>query len=90
MVKAGKTTEDKIAHGFRLYLTRHPKPAETQRLLALYEQVRKTYASDTAAANAMATVPIGPLPAGSDAVELASWTVVGNVLLNLDEVFLKR
>ena len=90
MAKAGKTPEEKIARGFRLCLTRHPKPSEIKRLHDLYEQVREVYASDTAAANAMATVPIGPLPAGSDAVELASWTVVGNVLLNLDEVFLKR
>ncbi len=90
MVKAGTSPEEKIVRGFRLCLTRHPKPPETQRLLAFYEHVRKTYAADANAAKAMATDPIGPLPAGSDVVELASWTVVGNVLLNLDEVFLKR
>ncbi|MFP6901920.1 MAG: DUF1553 domain-containing protein, partial [Opitutales bacterium] len=90
MVKAGESPEEKIARGFRLCLTRRPKPAETQRLVALYEQVHASYATDANAAKAMATDPIGPLPAGSDAVELASWTVVGNVLLNLDEVFLKR
>ncbi len=38
----------------------------------------------------MATEPLGPLPASMDAVELAAWTVVGNVLLNLDETFAKR
>jgi len=31
-----------------------------------------------------------PLAAGLDAVDLAAWTVVGNVLLNLDEMFTKR
>ncbi len=90
MSKAGETNEEKISHGFRLCLTRHPTPNETKRLNALFEEVRATYTSDAAAANAMATIPIGPLPVGSNAVELASWTVVGNVLLNLDEVFLKR
>jgi hypothetical protein len=90
MVKAGKVPGDKIALGFRLCLTRPPKPDETQRLLALYEQVHVSYATDANAAMAMATDPIGPLPAGLNTVELASWTVVGNVLLNLDEVFLKR
>ena len=90
MVKAGESPREKIARGFRLCLTRRPKPTETQRLLALYEHARTRYAADANAAKAMATDPIGPLPAGSDAVELASWTVVGNVLLNLDEVFLKR
>ena len=88
--KAGDSLEEKIARGFRLCLTRHPKPAEIERLLALYEQVRSTYADDLNAANLMATDPIGPLPADSDPIELAAWTLVGNVLLNLDEVFLKR
>jgi len=90
MEKAGETTEENIVHGFRLCLTRHPKPSEIERLSSLYDQVREAYATDATAANAMATVPIGPLPAGSNAVDLASWTVIGNVLLNLDEVFLKR
>ena len=33
----------------------------------------------------LATEPLGPLPTGADPAELAAWTVVGNVLLNLDE-----
>ena len=90
IVKAGKTSQEKIVRGFRLCLTRHPKPSETQRLVALYEQIHASYTTDPNAAKIMATDPIGPLPANADAVELASWTVVCNVLLNLDEVFLKR
>ena len=38
----------------------------------------------------MATDPLGPLPDGMKAEELAACTVVGNVLLNLDEMFMKR
>ena len=38
----------------------------------------------------LATDPIGPLAKGQDPAELAAWTLVGNVLLNLDEVFAKR
>ena len=38
----------------------------------------------------MATDPLGPLPAGMKPEELAALTVVGNVLLNLDEMFMKR
>ena len=41
-------------------------------------------------AQQLATEPLGPLPPGMDVVELAAWTVVGNVLLNLDEMFAKR
>ena len=38
----------------------------------------------------MATDPLGPLPTGMDVAELAAWTVVANVLLNLDEMLMKR
>ena len=49
--------------------------------------------SDTArtaqAAVALATEPIGPLPPGMEPAELAAWTTVANVLLNLDGVLTK-
>ena len=35
------------------------------------------------------TEPLGPLPPGMDAGELAAWTVVANVLLNMDGVLTK-
>ena len=38
----------------------------------------------------LATVPLGKLPPDINAVDAAAMTVVGNVLLNLDEMFLKR
>ena len=38
----------------------------------------------------LATDPLGPLPAGMDPVEMAAYTVVANVILNLDETFVKR
>ena len=38
----------------------------------------------------MATDPLGPVPEGMEIAELAAWTVVGNVLLNLDEMLMKR
>ena len=41
-------------------------------------------------ATAMATMPLGPVPEGMKEVDLAAWTVVCNVILNLDEMFLKR
>ena len=40
-------------------------------------------------AEQLATKPLGPVPAGLDVRELAAWTVVANVLLNLDAVLMK-
>ena len=32
---------------------------------------------------------LGPVPEGADVAALAAWTVVSNVLLNLDELLMK-
>ena len=37
----------------------------------------------------MASSLLGAPPKGSDVADLAAWTVVSNVLLNLDEVLTK-
>lgn len=91
MVKeGGKSIEEKAAHGFRLCLIRPPHQEEVRRLVSLYQTARAMYDKDQKAAQKLATEPIGPLPEGISAAEMAAWTVVGNVLLNLDEMFLKR
>jgi hypothetical protein len=38
----------------------------------------------------LAKVPLGDLPEGVDVIDAAAWTVVGNVVLNLDETLSKR
>jgi hypothetical protein len=88
--EAQKTPESIAAYGFRLCLVRPPRPEETERLVALYQAAKERYTAEPEQARLMATDPLGPLPAGADAAELAAWTVVGNVLLNLDEMFMKR
>jgi mono/diheme cytochrome c family protein len=91
IVKDGGTTvESRIQYAFQLCLTRPAQERETQRLTALYQEARERFSKNPKEATAMATEPLGPLPAGMDANELAAWTVVSNVLLNLDEMFLKR
>ena len=88
--EGGSTAADRVRHGFRLTLVRPPQPLEVQRLMQLLEEARQDYASRAKEAEALATDPLGPLPAGTDAVEAAAYTVVANVLLNLDETFVKR
>jgi hypothetical protein len=88
--EGGATTEARMTYAFRLCLARPPRDTEMRRLLDLYEQAQTRYAADPKEAQQLATEPLGPLPPGTNAVELAAWTVVGNVLLNLDEVFARR
>ena len=90
MKDGGGTLEAKLQFGFRLCLTRPARDIEMKRLVDLYTKAQAEYAKNPKAAAQMATEPIGPLPAGLQAPEMAAWTVVGNVLLNLDEMFAKR
>jgi hypothetical protein len=90
MVEGGASARERLVHGFRRCLARPPQEGEVGRLLRLYEQSRARYAADPEKSKSMATVPLGPAPAGVDVAELAAWTVVANVLLNLDEMFLMR
>jgi hypothetical protein len=90
IARAGGAAAEKAAHGFRLVLARPPGAGELERLVRLFEESRDRLAGDPEGARKFATVPLGPAPAGADVIELAAWTVVGNVLLNLDETFMKR
>ena len=90
MMSVGQSPRQRVQFGFRQCLIRDPKPEETERLVRLAEEATKQFASDPDQAMKMATVPIGPLPEEYDAAETAAWTVVGNVILNLDEMYMKR
>ncbi|NBT13867.1 MAG: DUF1553 domain-containing protein [Planctomycetia bacterium] len=91
MVQEGGSTEaDRAARGFRLVLARQPTPAEIDRLVGLHAEVKADYLQNPDDAKKMATDPLGPLPTSLDAdvADLAAWTVVANVILNLDETFM--
>ena len=90
MAAAGSAPADKARYGFRLCLARRPTEPELAGLVRLYERSRDRFVAQPVKAKSVATQPIGEAPAGSDVVELAAWTVVGNVLLNLDEMLMKR
>lgn len=88
--KGGTTLSDRATFGFRSCLVRPPSETEVQRLVKLYEDAKTKFAKDANKAAQLATNPLGPLPKGMDAVDAAAWTVVANVLLNLDEMLMKR
>ena len=82
----GDSVAHRAAYGFRLCVLRPPQDAEVKRLVTLYEQADAQLQQRPERAERLATNPLGPVPGGDNVFELAKWTVVGNVLLNLDEV----
>ncbi len=81
---------ERIKHAMLTCTARLPDAHELESLSRLLADSRQELAQTPEAANRLATEPIGPTPPGASAVELAAWTVVGNVLLNLDEILMKR
>ena len=87
--EGGDTIASRVSYGLRLALTRKPTEEESQRLVSLFDTVRASLSADPSKATSLATKPIGPLPEGTNSLDAAAWTVVGNVLLNLDEFLAK-
>jgi hypothetical protein len=85
------TPEDRARGAFRLVLARQPSAAELRHLVELYQENLKDYHRKPATALALATAERGALAdsEGADQAELAAWTVLANVLLNLDETITK-
>jgi len=90
VAEGGASTKERATYAFRRCLARPPKEAELASIVSLFEKSRARYAADAKRAASMATEPLGPAPQGMEVADLAAWTVVGNVLINLDEMFLKR
>jgi hypothetical protein len=87
--EGGATTEDRVRFALELCLARPADSKQTAELAALLETELQHYSANPEAAAALATDPLGPLPEGMNAPELAAWTVVANILLNLDGVLTK-
>ena len=71
-------------------MIRLPTNGEIKRLSQLVEEVQGLYQDDQESAMQIATDPLGKLPDSIDVVDAATWTVIANVILNLDEILMKR
>ncbi len=69
---------------FRKVLQRAPSVSEQRTLLGLVEKHRSRFTSDRAAAKELLAVGLAAKPEGDEA-EIAAWTSVARVLLNLHE-----
>jgi hypothetical protein len=83
------SNQAKLSFGFRLATSRSPHSEELKELARLFQNSLATYEKDLEAAKLMAgeTRKMQDTPAATVA-ESASWSVIGNVLLNLDETLM--
>jgi hypothetical protein len=81
--------EERIAQAFLMATSRTPTLEELRVLRRAFDAQRAAYGRDPDAAKKLVTVGESPVDDGLDAAELAAWTVVANILLNLDETITK-
>jgi hypothetical protein len=83
--EGGRTEAERIAFAFRQVLQRPPAPHEVELLQKLYQQHLNQYQADEAAARALLAVGDAKPPEGIAPAELAAWTSVARVMVNLHE-----
>jgi hypothetical protein len=88
--EAGATERDKMIYAFRLCTSRRPDAFELQQLLTLLRDQQACFKGRTAAAVYVSAPDVKNLPGGIDLHEVAPWTIVARVRLNLDKTITKE
>lgn len=88
--EAGAAPADRLAYAFRLATARRPKPAETDLLLTGLRHYLDRYQTDRDAAVKFLSVGEYPRDDKLDPSELAAYTAVASLILNLDEVVTRQ
>lgn len=89
LLEGGDGAAERIDYGFRLVLARHPRATEAETLQAALAGFVRDYQTDREAAKAL--IGVGESQAGKiDPRELAAYTAVASLILNLDETVTKQ
>ena len=89
MKEAGPAPEARMAYLFRRATARLPDARELAELLAEYQDHLAAYQKDHKAARELIAVGESKADSNLNASELAAWTMMANLVLNLDEVLNK-
>jgi hypothetical protein len=87
--EAGPTPEARIAYAFRLATARAPTDDELQILRRAYETHAVRYRTKPALGDQLLKVGESPVGSNVDKAELATWSMISSIILNLDETITK-
>ncbi len=85
MKEGGTTPEQRINYAYRLAIGRSAKPTEIETMLGLFNQQAVVFRLDAPGAKKLLSVGESPRDMALDTTDLAAWTTIASVLLNLDE-----
>ncbi len=89
MTQGGSTTDDRIAYGFRLVTARKPNASELAVLRNEWDACAIRFANDEAGASRLLQVGDSPVDNQFNKDQLAAFTSVARLLLNLNEAITK-
>jgi mono/diheme cytochrome c family protein len=90
MQEGGGSPEEQIDWAFHRALARRAKPAEAEMLRDLFEKHRQQFMADKEAAKQILTGGDAKPPGDLDPAELAAWTSIARVILNLHETITRN
>jgi hypothetical protein len=90
MATGGPTPEARLTLAFRLATSRLPRPQELQILITGWKDHRERFAKAPESADKLTKIGELKRPDDLDVAELASYTTVAGMLLNLDETITKE
>jgi mono/diheme cytochrome c family protein len=90
IIQGGAKPDERITLAFRLLTGRRPRPVELQILRAGLEEHLAHYRTDRAAALKLVSAGESPRDKRLDVGELAAYTAVASLILNLDEAITKE
>ncbi|MCO6459365.1 MAG: PSD1 domain-containing protein [Pirellulaceae bacterium] len=88
--EGGADAASRAAYMFRLCTARPPADEELQDLVAGFQEELAHYQQHPAEAARLVQVGEAPAPSPDEVIEVAAWTALANMLLNLDEVVTKN
>ena len=87
--EGGESVAERINWAYQWTLSRMPQPKELEIMTSLYEKHQAEYTADLDAANALVATGETPVAEGFKPDELAAWTSVARVILNLHETIMR-
>jgi mono/diheme cytochrome c family protein len=88
--EGGKDTAARLDWAYRRAVSRGAKPDEVTLLTELYRKHLAEFQADRTAAEKAVTIGQSPLPKDMNIAELAAWTSVARVILNLHETITRN
>ena len=90
IIEGGESQQERVDYGVRLVTSRTPTDEELQILTEELENNMKSYRSNPEAAKQLIAIGESNPPAELDPAELAAYTALSRLLLNLDETVTKQ